>query len=626
MTVAEYMKLKNGTDVRGIASAGVKDQPITLTEEAAANIAKAFCVWLISHTGKTKVCVAVGYDSRISSPALCEAVVNGITSTGHDAVITGLSTTPSMFMLLKDEKRQAEKYCHGAIMITASHLPANRNGMKFFSPNGGLESSDVAELLEMAAEYRFATPNTLGERTEKSYLDEYAVALVEKVRSATGEETPLQGKRIIVDAGNGAGGFYATKVLIPLGADTAGSQFLEPDGTFPNHIPNPENAQAMESIRNATLTANADLGIIFDTDVDRVGAVDKNGEEINRNRLIALISAVLLKEKAGTIVTDSITSDGLTKFINTCGGKHHRFKRGYKNVINEALRLNQAGEYTPLAIETSGHAALMENYFLDDGAYLITRLLIAFANEAKEGRELTDLIADLETPEEAVEIRLNITNQEDFKALGNQVLKDFEQYATKTEYIEVVPNNYEGCRVNYAECHGDGWALLRMSLHDPILPINIESVCKGGVWKIEKDLYYFLKKYSCLDVTPLKEAIDAERQKIMNEIKTEYVNDPSCLSFIFQGEQYVRPQSKTVEEPKENEQLILPEAVAILVSEEDIPESEIVTATVIPEEEIETVTIVSEEDIPESEITTAVEIEEAPEAEQLTINQVETAE
>ena len=364
MTVAEYMKLKNGTDVRGIASAGVKDQPITLTEEAAANIAKAFCVWLISHTGKTKVCVAVGYDSRISSPALCEAVVNGITSTGHDAVITGLSTTPSMFMLLKDEKRQAEKYCHGAIMITASHLPANRNGMKFFSPNGGLESSDVAELLEMAAEYRFATPNTLGERTEKSYLDEYAVALVEKVRSATGEETPLQGKKIIVDAGNGAGGFYATKVLIPLGADTVGSQFLEPDGTFPNHIPNPENAQAMESIRNAVLTTNADLGIIFDTDVDRVGAVDKNGEEINRNRLIALISAVLLKEKAGTIVTDSITSDGLTKFINTCGGKHHRFKRGYKNVINEAIRLNKKGEYTPLAIETSGHAALMENYFL----------------------------------------------------------------------------------------------------------------------------------------------------------------------------------------------------------------------------------------------------------------------
>ena len=599
MTVAEYMKLKNGTDVRGVASAGVKDQPITLTEESAANIAKAFCVWLISHTGKTKVCVAVGYDSRISSPALCDAIVNGITSTGHDAVVTGLSTTPSMFMLLKDEKRQAETYCHGAIMITASHLPANRNGMKFFSPNGGLESSDVAELLEMAAEYHFATPNTLGERTEKSYLDEYAVALVEKVRSATGEETPLQGKKIIVDAGNGAGGFYATKVLVPLGADTTGSQFLEPDGTFPNHIPNPENVQAMESIRNAVLATNADLGIIFDTDVDRVGAVDKNGEEINRNRLIALISAVLLEEKAGTIVTDSITSDGLTKFINTCGGKHHRFKRGYKNVINEALRLNQAGEYTPLAIETSGHAALMENYFLDDGAYLITRLLIAFANEAKKGRTLTDLIAALEIPEEAVEIRLNITDQENFKVLGNQVLKDFEQYAAKTEYIEVVPNNYEGCRVNYAEGRGDGWALLRMSLHDPILPINIESLCKGGVWKIEKDLYYFLKKYPCLDITPLKEAIDAERQKVMNEIKTEYVNDPSCLSFIFQGEEYFRPQPEAVEKRKENEQLILPEAVAIPVSEENIPESE---------------------------IATAVEVKEAPKAEQLSIESPETAE
>jgi len=187
-------------------------------------------------------------------------------------------------------------------------------------------------------------------------------------------EQPLQGLKIIVDAGNGAGGFYASQVLQPLGADTTGSQFLDPDGTFPNHIPNPENKGAMASIREAVLANQADLGIIFDTDVDRSAAVDPQGNELNRNRLIALVAAIVLREHPGsTIVTDSIISEGLTQFIADLGGVHHRFKRGYKNVINEAIRLNATGQESWLAIETSGHAAMRENYFLDDGAYLISK-------------------------------------------------------------------------------------------------------------------------------------------------------------------------------------------------------------------------------------------------------------
>ena len=531
MTLQDYLRLRNGSDVRGVACDGVENEPITLTEEAAENIAKAFCVWLISHTGKTKVTVAVGYDSRITSPALCEAVVKGITSTGHDAIVTGLSTTPSMFMLLKDEKRNADKPCHGSIMITASHLPFNRNGLKFFFKNGGLEGSDVQEILSLAYSYRFATPATAGERTENPYLDEYAASLVQLVRNATGEETPLAGKRIIVDAGNGAGGFFADKVLQPLGANTDGSQFLDPDGTFPNHIPNPENKDAMRSICEATVTARADFGIIFDTDVDRAGAVDKDGSEINRNRLIALIAAVLLEEKAGTIVTDSVTSDGLAKFIRARGGVHHRFKRGYKNVINEAIRLNDSGEYTPLAIETSGHAALKENYFLDDGAYLITRLLIALAKVSKDGKELSDLIADLDMPIEAVEVRLSFAADCDFKTLGKQVIEEYEIYTQNTYYTQPTAKNYEGCRVNYDKRHGDGWALLRMSLHDPILPMNVESNSFGGNFKILKDLYYFLRQYKELNLTALEKAIATERQKLVDYLKVAYQANPLLFHF-----------------------------------------------------------------------------------------------
>ncbi|MBE7079390.1 MAG: phosphomannomutase/phosphoglucomutase [Clostridiales bacterium] len=515
MTLQDYLRLKNGSDVRGVAIDGVEGEPVTLTEEAAENIAKAFCVWLLSRTGKTRVTVAVGYDSRISSPALCDAVVRGITLSGHNAVVTGLSTTPSMYMLLKEENSP----CHGSIMITASHLPFNRNGLKFFSKNGGLEGEDVKEILQFAATYRFSE-GVVGERVDRPYLDTYAASLVAMVRNATGEETPLCGKRILVDAGNGAGGFYADKVLAPLGADTMGSQFLDPDGSFPNHIPNPEDKNAMRSVCEAVKAAKADFGIIFDTDVDRAGAVDKDGSEINRNRLIALISAILLSEKSGTIVTDSVTSDGLTKFITAKGGRHHRFKRGYKNVINEAIRLNNEGEYTPLAIETSGHAALMENDFLDDGAYLITRLLIALAKAAKEGKTLTDLIADLEMPAETAELRLRFVSGCDFKALGKEMLKEFEKLAAEKKYASLAPDNREGCRVCYDEKHGDGWALLRMSLHDPILPINVESNAKGGVFKIVKDLYYTLREYPFLDVTPLSAFIEKTRAENIANLRT----------------------------------------------------------------------------------------------------------
>ena len=125
-------------------------------------------------------------------------------------------------------------------------------------------------------------------------------------------------------------------------------------------MPNPENKEAMASVCEATFKAGADLGVIFDTDVDRAGCVDSSGREINRNRLVALASAIVLEDNpGGTIVTDSITSSGLKTFIEKeLGGVHHRFKRGYKNVINEALRLNAQGINCPLAIETSGHAAL----------------------------------------------------------------------------------------------------------------------------------------------------------------------------------------------------------------------------------------------------------------------------
>jgi len=228
-----------------------------------------------------------------------------------------------------------------------------------------------------------------------------------------------------------------------------------------------------------------------------------DGSELNRNRIIAMLSAILLREHPGTtIVTDSITSTGLAKFISDKGGIHHRFKRGYRNVINESIRLNAQGQDSQLAIETSGHGALKENYFLDDGAYLVTKLLIELARGKKEGYNLESLIADLEEPAESKEFRMNIL-QEDFKSYGQQVIDELTAYAQAQPGWTLAPSNYEGVRVNLDEDHGNGWFLLRLSLHDPLLPLNIESNHIGGAKIIAGELFQFLKGYDKLDTTSL---------------------------------------------------------------------------------------------------------------------------
>ena len=495
----DYKKLQNGSDIRGVALDGIAGQPITLTEQVCRDIGRGFAIWLMKKTGKTEgIRVAVGRDSRLSGETLCGWLCGAMVEQGMEVTDFGMASTPAMFMATVTEGYTFD----GSVMITASHLPFNRNGFKFFTPAGGLESANIKEILAYAAgtETTGLNPGSLAQDT---FIDAYAQILADKIRTATGEEKPLDGFRIVVDAGNGAGGFYADKVLKPLGANTEGSRYLDPDGSFPNHIPNPEDKEAMESIMEAVRETNADLGIIFDTDVDRAGAVLSDGSELNRNRIIAMLAAILLREyPCTTIVTDSITSTGLAKFIEEKGGIHHRFKRGYRNVINESIRLNNLGQDSQLAIETSGHGALKENYFLDDGAYLVTKLLIELARSRKEGYTLESLIASLEEPAESKEIRMNILLEE-FKPYGQQVIEELNTYAAAQPGWSIAPNNYEGIRVNLDAEHGDGWFLLRLSLHDPLLPLNIESNTVGGAKKIAAELAAFLKNYQNLNTSPL---------------------------------------------------------------------------------------------------------------------------
>lgn len=503
----DWKKLQNGSDIRGVALEGIPDEAVNLTPDVVKTLGNAFVRWLTQQTNKpaTDLTVAIGRDSRLSGETLTQAVIEGIAIAGCRVYNFGLASTPAMFMSTVTEGFN----CDGAIMLTASHLPFNRNGLKFFSPQGGLGKPDITEILNIAAVGNLITNNNRGEVSSRDFISIYAAKLVETIRQGVNHpdnyEQPLTGLKIVVDAGNGAGGFYVDKVLKPLGADTTGSQFLDPDGMFPNHIPNPENKEAMEAICIAVINHNADFGIIFDTDVDRFAAVDPQGNELNRNRAIALISAIVLQEHPGsTVVTDSITSDGLTQFIEkSLGGKHHRFKRGYKNVINESVRLNNSGVESWLAIETSGHGAMKENYFLDDGAYLATKLLVELAKTKLQGKLLTDLIKDLQEPAESEEFRLKIKT-DDFKAYGNDVIDRLKEFANTQADWQIVPNNYEGVRISCKSPTEDGWLLLRLSLHDPVIPLNIESNVAGGVIEIATRLLEFMEDFAALDLSSLQ--------------------------------------------------------------------------------------------------------------------------
>ncbi len=502
----DYLALKSGSDVRGIAVG----EDAVLTPEVAKTLGEAFVSFLSKKKGLPpgKVTVALGRDSRVSGPALLQATAEGIAAAGATAQDYGMCTTPSMYMATVMDGFRPD----GSVMLTASHHPWKLNGLKFFTAEGGVGFKELMEILTLAQSGPAPAGAARGKIEAKPFLSHYADHLKRLIIEGVNPDVtqPLLGLHVVVDAGNGAGGFYA-ELLQSLGAWTEGSQFLDPDGHFPNHVPNPENEEAMASLAGAVLRVGADLGVIFDADCDRAAMVDKDGREINRNRLIALISAILLESDPGaTIVTDSVTSSGLAEFIQEWGGVHYRYKRGYRNVIDEAVRLNAAGIDCPLAIETSGHAALRDNHFLDDGMYLVTMLIIKAMQLKQQGKELGSLLDGLKEPVESTEIRLPILTK-DFAQTGKVLIEQVMDYATWQPGWHIAPDNREGVRISFDLDGGlnNGWFLLRLSVHDPVMPLNVESDVQGGVKAILSQLNGALGHAEGVDVSPLQKALEA---------------------------------------------------------------------------------------------------------------------
>lgn len=416
-------------------------------------------------------------------------------------------------------------------MVTASHLPGDRNGLKFFTArNGGFQKAHIQRMIGLAQEHAQVwfnmgiIPPTSGSNAVfcnefvhwmphyEAQLQKALLQQVQGVSSSSGDRQsrPLGGLKIVLNAGNGSGGFFQ-KVLQSLGANVDGSIHLTPDPTFPQGIPNPEYPSMIEETIRACEMAHADLGILLDTDADRCGmvaprkyklldATDSDGEKeyiptdfepLNRNRLIALMGVIYSRQAPGcAIVTDSVTSNGLTTFLeNDLGLTHIRYLRGYANVIQKAQSLNeQSLANAEVAIETSGHCAVRENDFLDDGTFTAVKVLGLLAQERmKESDEfsspsdgpksLLDLIANLEELDEVVEFRLPVLNGslESVRGLFDFVTLEVEAMCDDHDEWTVDQDNLEGIRVSTGE---GGFFLLRKSLHDPVVCLQVEAQSK----------------------------------------------------------------------------------------------------------------------------------------------------
>lgn len=449
--------------------------------------------------------VVIGRDSRLHGMRLCDAFARGAESRSPRIQVkyAGVVTTPACAAFPR-----LQESCHAAVMVTASHLPADRNGFKIFLKSGrNVNFSDLGQKAAVVANEWFSMgilpPQSGGEQVMCSNHVQYMPAYTESLKRALWEQTgggdtqPLRGLSIVLNAGNGAGGFFAS-VLEELGADVSHSLHLEPDGTFPHGVPNPEYAPMYQATVTACEECHADLGIMLDTDADRCGFVTPrtclelpdgsirktNYEPLNRNRLIALLATVFAKQVPGcAFVTDSVTSEGLSTFLQQLGIVHVRYLKGYMNVINKAKDLTLQGIVdAQVAIETSGHCAMQENGYLDDGTYTALKVVGELAYLRKNHgptATLLDLITDMEELDEITELRLPVTDDSlvtmrdifDFCALT------IEEEVTRNFQWKLDADNLEGIRVRTG---GNQFFMLRKSLHDPIISLQIEAASKDA--------------------------------------------------------------------------------------------------------------------------------------------------
>ncbi len=411
-------------DIRGIYNE-------TLFDADALAIGKAFATAIIRETGKSNPIINVAYDGRLSTPALSSELKKGIISTGAIVHDYGIGPTPMMYFSVYHSNPDA------GIMVTGSHNPANHNGFKMMMGKDSFFGEHIVTLGKYASEGDFETGQ--GEILTKDCKDEYL-----KVLAAAFKPEGARDIKVVVDPGNGAAGEISERLASILNADITVIN-AEIDGNFPNHHPDPTIPALMKQLIDTVQSKDADVGIAYDGDGDRIGAVDKTGRILYGDQLMVLFGRDVLSKHAGaTIIADVKASQTLFDDIAKHGGQPLMWKTGH-SFVKSKMKETKAH----LAGEMSGHIFFNDEYFgYDDGIYSGVRLINLLAHADQSLVEMMDAMPEVyNTPE----IRIDTTETLKFSAVAE--IK--ERLAAAGADVDDV----DGVRVK----NDDGWWLARAS-------------------------------------------------------------------------------------------------------------------------------------------------------------------
>lgn len=418
-------------DIRGIVGT-------QLTDETVATIARAIGTFFVNNDAYS---IAIGYDARESSEGFAKLLAKGLNEAGCDVTLIGMVPTPVLYYTV------FTKPVDGGVMITGSHNPADHNGFKICLGKAALFGSQIQEIKEIALSGEFAVG--LGTVEDLTVNNEYCLDVVNNISMGARK------LKVVVDSGNGMGGVTGVPIYQVLGTDVI-ELFSKPDPAFPNHHPDPTVLENLETLIRTVPEFEADLGIAFDGDGDRIGVVDETGRVIWGDELMILLSRAVLAEKPGsTIIAEVKCSQRLFDDIEAKGGEAIMWKAGHSLI---KAKMKETGAV--LAGEMSGHIFYADRYFgFDDAAYVGARVLELLS---KTDKKLSQLLSDLPQTFSTPELRVDCPDDVKFDV----VTKIAELFSRDHEVITI-----DGARILFEK----GWGLVRASNTQAILVLRFEA-------------------------------------------------------------------------------------------------------------------------------------------------------
>ncbi len=438
-------------DIRGIAEQDLTDEKVNL-------LGLGFGTYYRRHKADS---VVIGHDVRLSSPRISEALQKGLTGTGCNIIDIGTVPTPVLYFSMYNLN------CENAIMITASHNPGEFNGFKVCARKSSLFGEDIQELRKLAEKGEFSKGD--GKIDRKDIVPDY-------IEYITGNINIKKRSRVVFDTGNGTCGPMMDEIMKKLGIEHE-ILFKEPDGSFPNHLPDPTVEKYIEKLIEAVKIGGYDAGIGIDGDGDRIGVIDEHGNIIWGDVLLAIYAEQVLKRSPGAkIIFEVKCSKGLVERIAQLGGAPIMYRTGHS-----LIKAKMKQERSPLAGEMSGHIFFADRYFgYDDAIYASLRLLEILGSDDRI--KLSELAARVLRYYSTPEIRIDVPDEKKF-GIVRELTKAFK------ENYQVL--DIDGARVDF----GDGWGLVRASNTQPVLVLRFEAKTANRLNEIKELFFEKLKRF-----------------------------------------------------------------------------------------------------------------------------------